>query len=61
MLKDSQGTLEDLNRTNVLEPNNVITLQWRGNIKKILKDYQGALEDLNKVDVFEPNNVITLQ
>jgi tetratricopeptide (TPR) repeat protein len=60
MLKDYQGTLEDLDKVNVLEPNNAITLRWYGDVKKMSKDYQGALEDLNKADVLGSNNVITL-
>ncbi len=53
--------MEDLDKANVLEPNNIFTLQCRGNVKRIFKDYQGALKDLDKVDVFEPNNAFTLQ
>jgi tetratricopeptide (TPR) repeat protein len=56
MLKDSQGTLEDLHKVDVLEPNNAITLQWHGDLKRMLEDYQRALEDLHKADVLEPNN-----
>jgi hypothetical protein len=39
MLKDYQGALEDLDKVNVLEPNNVITLRWYGDVKKMSKDY----------------------
>jgi tetratricopeptide (TPR) repeat protein len=53
--------LEDLDKADVLEPNNIFTLQCCGNVKMILKDYQRALKDLDKVDVFEPNNAFTLQ
>jgi tetratricopeptide (TPR) repeat protein len=60
MLEDYQGALEDLNKVDVLEPNDAINLRWRGNVKQKLKDYQGGLEDLNKANVFEPNNAFTL-
>jgi len=66
--------LEDLDKVDVLEPNNAFTLQSRGDVKrklkyyqgalkdldKMLEDYRGALEDLNKADVFESNNPFTL-
>jgi regulator of sirC expression with transglutaminase-like and TPR domain len=40
--------LEDLDKANVLEPNNAFTLTNRGKIKRMLEDKQGALEDLDK-------------
>jgi hypothetical protein len=40
MLKDYQGVLNDLDKADVLEPNNPYTLSDRGNVKKMLKDYQ---------------------
>jgi hypothetical protein len=52
--------LEDLDKADVLEPNNIFTLQCCVNVKRILKGYQGALKDLDKVDVLEPNNAFTL-
>ncbi len=60
MLEDSQGALKDLEKVNVLEPNNAFTFKLHGHVKRILKDYQGAI-DLDKVDVFEPNNAFTLK
>jgi tetratricopeptide (TPR) repeat protein len=60
MLEDYQGTLEDLDKANVLEPNNAFFLRSCGEVKRNLKDYQGALEDLDKADVLEPNNAFTL-
>ncbi len=54
MLHDYQGALEDLDKVDVLEPNNAFTLQRHGEMKIMLKDYQGALEDLDKADVLEP-------
>jgi tetratricopeptide (TPR) repeat protein len=60
MSEDYQGALEDLNKANVFEPNNEITLRWHGDVKRMSKDYQSALEDLNKVDVLKPNDAITL-
>jgi tetratricopeptide (TPR) repeat protein len=59
ILKDYQGTLKDLDKANVLEPNNAFILQSCGNVKKMLKDYQGALKDFDKANVFEPNNAFT--
>jgi hypothetical protein len=55
-LKDYQRSLEDLDKADVLEPNNAFTLRCHGNVKRMLEDCQGALEDLDKVDVLEPNN-----
>jgi hypothetical protein len=49
MLKDYQGTLKDLNKTHVLEPNDACTLSMHGDVKGMLKNYQGVLEDLDKV------------
>jgi tetratricopeptide (TPR) repeat protein len=56
MLRDYQGALEDLDKADVIDPNNAITLQRHTNVKMMVKDYQGTLEDLDKVDVLEPNN-----
>jgi hypothetical protein len=60
MLEDCQRALRDLEKVNVLEPNNAFTFKWHGHVKKILKDYQGTLEDLDQADVLEPNNAFTL-
>jgi len=43
MLKEYQRTLEDLDKADVLEPNNAFTLTIRGDVKSMLNDYQGAL------------------
>jgi tetratricopeptide (TPR) repeat protein len=61
MLEDDQGALEDLDKADVLEPNNAFTLRIRGDVKRVLEDNQGALEDLDKADVLEPNNAFTLR
>jgi tetratricopeptide (TPR) repeat protein len=53
--------LEDLDKADVLEPNNAFTLRTRGDVKMILREYRGALEDLDKVNVIEPNNAFTLK
>jgi len=53
--------LQDLDKADVLEPNNAFTLANRGRIKYMLKEYKGALEDLDKADVLEPNNAFTLK
>jgi len=60
MLDDYRGALKDLDKANVLEPNNAFALKIRGDVKKRSKEYQGALEDLDKDDVLEPNNAFTL-
>ncbi len=60
MLDDYQGALEDLDKADVLEPNNAFTLRIRGDAKRMLHDYQRALEDLDKANVLEPNNAFTL-
>jgi len=52
--------LEDLDKDDVLEPNNDFTLKWHGDVKRTLKDYQGTLENLDKVDVLELNNAFIL-
>jgi hypothetical protein len=36
-LKECQGALEDLDKVDVLEPNNAFTLQSRGDVKQKLK------------------------
>jgi regulator of sirC expression with transglutaminase-like and TPR domain len=46
--KISRRALEDLDKANVLEPNNAFTLTNRGKIKGMLENKQGALEDLDK-------------
>jgi tetratricopeptide (TPR) repeat protein len=61
MLKVYQGALEDLDKANVLQPNNADTLKVCGAIKRMLNDYQGALEDLDKANVLQPNNADTLK
>jgi hypothetical protein len=38
MLEDYQGTLKDLHKVDVLEPNNVFTLGSCGDVKKMLED-----------------------
>jgi tetratricopeptide (TPR) repeat protein len=60
LLKDYQGTLEDLEKANVLKPNNAFTLTNRGNAKIMLENYQGALEDVDKAYVLEPNIAFVL-
>ncbi len=40
MLDDCQRALKDLDKADVLEPNNSFILQSRGDVKKVLKDYQ---------------------
>jgi tetratricopeptide (TPR) repeat protein len=60
MLDDYRGALEDLDKADVIEPNNAFTLKNRGDVKRMLKEYRGALEDLDKADVLEPNNAFTL-
>jgi len=49
MSKDYQGALEDLDKVDVLKPNNVFTLIRRANVKNMLKDYQQILENLDKL------------
>jgi tetratricopeptide (TPR) repeat protein len=61
MLKNYQGALNDLDKADVLEPNNAFTLRSRGDVKKMLKNYEGALNDLDKADVLEPNHAFTLR
>jgi len=51
MLDDFQGALEDVDKANVLQPNDTFTLRARGDLKTMLHKYQGLLEDLDKADV----------
>jgi tetratricopeptide (TPR) repeat protein len=61
MLKDYQGTLEDFDKVNVLEPNNVFTLKTRGIIKSLLNDYKKTFKDLNETYLIKPNNIHVLE
>jgi tetratricopeptide (TPR) repeat protein len=59
--KNYHGALEDLEKINVLDANNVVILSNLGNVKQMSKDYQGALEDFDKVNVLESNNAFNLK
>ncbi len=52
--------MKDLDKADVLEPNNAFTLRSLADVKMMLEDCRRALEDLDKVDVLEPNNIFTL-
>ncbi len=52
--------MQDLNNIDVLESNNAIILQRRGDVKRMFNDHQGVSKDLN-VDFFDPNNAFILQ
>jgi hypothetical protein len=52
--------LEDLDKVDVLEPNNAFTLRSHGKVKHMLDDHQGALDNFDKADVLDPNNAFTL-
>jgi hypothetical protein len=54
MLGDYQGALEDLNKVDVFQPNDAITLQMWCDVKILLMDYHESLNDLNKVFFFNP-------
>jgi len=60
-LDDYEGALEDLDKADVLDPNNAFTLRTRGHVKYYLDDYQGALEIMDKVYDLEPNDHFILQ
>jgi len=49
MLDDYQGAFKDLNKADVLEPNNAFTLRSHEDVKRMLDDDQGALEDLDRL------------
>jgi hypothetical protein len=53
--------LEDLNKANVFEPNNVFTLIIHAYTNWNLNNYQIALETMEKVHVLKPNNNFILQ
>jgi hypothetical protein len=40
MLYDYEGALKDLNKADVLEPNNASILNSRGEVKRMLRDYK---------------------
>jgi hypothetical protein len=52
---------DDLDKANVLEPNNASTFTSHERVTYMLNDYQRPLDDLDKADVFEPNNAFTLR
>lgn len=56
---DSKKTLQDLNKVDILEPNNAFILSTRGDVKKRLYDYQRVLQNLDKSHDLEPNNAFT--
>jgi len=56
-----KGALEDLDKSDVFEPNNAFILHNRGNVKTMLDDYEKALEDFDKANVLDPNNAFILQ
>jgi len=60
MLNDYEGALEDLDKADDLKPNNVCTLTFRGDVKRMLGDYQGALKDLDYAMGLEPNDAFIL-
>ncbi|KAG0592984.1 hypothetical protein KC19_1G295500 [Ceratodon purpureus] len=60
-LLDYQGSLEDLNLANTLEPYNDFTLSERGVTKKVLRDFQGALQDLTMANHIKPDQAFTLK
>jgi hypothetical protein len=57
-LEDYVGALEDLEKADVLESNNVSTLRIHGDVKSNLEDYVGTFEDLDKVDVCNQNSFL---
>ncbi len=53
--------MEDLDKADVLKPNDAFILTNRANVKYMLDDYRRVLEDLDKADVFKPNDHLILQ
>jgi len=47
MFLDYQGTLENVDKVDILQPNNAFILRTRAKVKKMLDEYQKALEDLH--------------
>jgi tetratricopeptide (TPR) repeat protein len=60
LLKDYQKALKDLDKANVLKPNNTFTLTNHGNVKIMLEDYHRSLEDVDKAYVIKPNTIFVL-
>jgi len=52
--------LEDLEKAHIFEPNNVFSLNIRGDVKRIIEDYVGALEDFEKGHVLKSTNTFIL-
>jgi hypothetical protein len=51
--------LEELDKVDIINPNDAFILNIHGYVKNILKDYQGSFKDFDKVDVLEPKNAFT--
>jgi tetratricopeptide (TPR) repeat protein len=58
--EDFGGALADFNAAYDIEPECVLTLKYRAEIKRILLRYEEALEDLNRAHQIQPNSVFTL-
>jgi hypothetical protein len=43
MLEDYERTLQDLDRANILQPNDAFILKTQGNMKQMLYDYETTL------------------
>jgi hypothetical protein len=55
MLKEYQGALEDVDKADVLGPNDAFTLRTHEDVKRMLKDYQRASKTIVKVHHLQPN------
>jgi hypothetical protein len=51
----------DLDKANILEPNDAIILKMQKRVKHNLTDYEGALLDLDNANILEPNDAFVLK
>jgi hypothetical protein len=54
--QDYEGTLEELDKVDIIDPNGAFILNSHGYVKNILREYQWFF----KVDILEPNNAFIL-
>ncbi len=61
MMGQFAAALQDLDRADVLKPNNAFCLRGRGATLRQMGQYAAALGDLDRADALEPDNAFTHQ
>ena len=61
LLKDWQRGAHDIQRALELDPNNIDTLQYQADLKRVMGDYHGAIDVLDKAHQLQPSEVYTLK